>query len=554
MKALRSGSVDSLAVSAQRSNPRCSRSGAPAAGNLSRSGENGKSSICNLANFPHTAPIQPDGQERRGGRTGVIHRTVRGLFQGFGALALLALVAVPLFVWNLSKGPVSVAFLTPYVEEALSSPGKAYSVQLDDTVLTLDEGNNLDIRAKGVRLIGGKGQVLASIPEIGITLSPKSLVRGVLGLRRIAIVQPVLRLTRGTDGKLDLDFASVGDSASEDTTAQEAQQNLIDTLMEELTTPPDPGRAFGVLSNIRIVEADLTLIDRLNNTVWHAPKVDLALVRGREGISGKGSAELAFETGTARVDLGLLYNLSMRQLAVDFGFEKLAPAHLARLMPEMRPLTAIDLPLAGAVRTEIDIQTGIVGRIDFDMAGGVGRLVLPEPFAEEIPVTALKLKGAILDGGSRTNLEELSLNIDGPVLTLGGIVDRKDGEMLVQGEANAKDVPTDRLKFLWPEALANDARTWIVENLSQGKAKDVTARFAFKMDKEGQVALTALSGGGDVEGVKVNYLSPMPQAENVAAYMSFTPNSFHLDIKDGFVFGLKTRGGRLDFTRLDQPD
>ncbi len=94
------------------------------------------------------------GKQGKGGRAGVIHRTVRGVFQGFGALALLTLVALPLFVWRLSEGPVSVAFLTPYVEDALSAPDKNYSVQLDDTVLGLDENRLLDIRARGVRLIG----------------------------------------------------------------------------------------------------------------------------------------------------------------------------------------------------------------------------------------------------------------------------------------------------------------------------------------------------------------------------------------------------------------
>ncbi|MBF0166874.1 MAG: AsmA-like C-terminal domain-containing protein [Alphaproteobacteria bacterium] len=486
----------------------------------------------------------------------MIHRTVRGVFQGFGALALLALVAVPLFVWRLSEGPVSVAFLTPYVEEALSSPDKAYSVQLDDTVLTLDDNRYLDIRAKGVRLIGSTGQMLASIPEIGITLSPKSLARGVLGLRRIAIVHPVLRLTRGGDGKLDLDFAGVADGQSLPTevVTQNTQKNLIDTLLEELVAPLDPNRTFGVLSSLRIQQADLTLVDKLNDTVWHAPSVDLQIARGGEGISGSGTAELTFENGAARIDLGLNFEPTSRLLSIGFGFDKLAPAHLARLMPELSPLTAIDLPLAGSVKTEIDISTGLVGRIDFDMAGGAGRLVLPEPVSEEVPVSSLKLKGAITDGGNRTVLEEFSANLDGPLLTLGGIVDRKDGETFVQGEANAKDVPMERLKHLWPESLAVDARTWIMANLSLGKAKDVTARFAFKMDKDGAVALTALSGGGDVEGMRVNYLAPMPQAENVSAYMSFTPNSYHLDIKDGSVFGLKTKGGRLNFTGLDQPD
>jgi hypothetical protein len=498
------------------------------------------------------------GQHSRGGKAGVIHRTVKGVFQGFGAFALITLLALPMFVWRLSEGPISVAFLTPYVEEALSAPDKSYSVQLDDTVLGLDENRMLDIRAQGVRLLGAAGQTLASIPEIGITLSPRSMARGVLGLRRITISRPMLRLTRGVDGKLDLSFGEsvqIPVEPEAPLAADESQKDLIDTLLEELTTPPDPGRTFGMLTSLLIHEADLTLVDKMNDTVWHAPNVELLVRRDGQGLSGKGEAELEFEAGTAKLDLGLRFDSVARQLEVDTGFLKLAPSHLARLMPEMQPLTAIDLPLSGQVKTRFDVGSGKLGRIDFDMAGGEGKFVLPKPLSGDFPVQSLLLKGSVSDEGRRFAINDLTLNLGGPSATLGIVADGLGTqEMSIQGEAVARDMPMDRLHEFWPPGLAKDARDWIMPNLSRGLAKEVSVRFGLKSDGEGGFKLSSFSGGGDVVGMTVNYLDPMPKGENVDAYMSFTPNSYHLDLKAGQVFGLKLKSGRLDFTGLDQED
>ncbi|CAA6605954.1 conserved exported hypothetical protein [Rhodospirillaceae bacterium LM-1] len=485
----------------------------------------------------------------------MIHRTVRGMFQGVGAMALLALIALPLFVWNLSKGPISVAFLTPYVEDAFSAKDGSYAVQLDDTVLALDENRLLDIRAKGVRLIGSNGQALANIPEIGITLSPKAMVRGVLGLRRVSILRPVLRLTRGQDGKLDLSFA--GQEQAADPNLAEplpSQGALIDTLMEELMAPLSPDRTFGMLTSVIIRQADLTLVDKQNGAVWHAPEVDLLVMRDDKGLTGKGEASILLESGAARLDLGLGFEKDASQLELGFGFASLAPAQLAHLMPELQLLTAIDLPLAGQVKSRIDTSQGLLSRIDFDMTGGEGKFVLPKPLSGEIPVQSLNLKGSVTDGGRRFKLDELALNLGGPTATLGGVVDGLGGDMIIQGEANVRDMPTDRLREFWPAGLADNARDWIMANLSRGIAKDTTARFTLQGSDQSGFKLTSFSGGGDVEGVLVDYLAPMTKAENVAARMSFSPNSFHLDLKDGYVYGLKLKNGRLDFTGLDAED
>jgi len=47
-------------------------------------------------------------------------------------LAILAGIAV----WQLSAGPISLAFLTPYIERALSPADGRFRVKIHDTVLT----------------------------------------------------------------------------------------------------------------------------------------------------------------------------------------------------------------------------------------------------------------------------------------------------------------------------------------------------------------------------------------------------------------------------------
>ncbi|MCZ6509316.1 MAG: hypothetical protein O7A62_01885, partial [Alphaproteobacteria bacterium] len=64
--------------------------------------------------------------------------------------ALFAVVAV----WQLSRGPVSLSFLTPYIEEALSGGPNDVQVRLHDTVITWEGAERtLDLRAVGLEIV-----------------------------------------------------------------------------------------------------------------------------------------------------------------------------------------------------------------------------------------------------------------------------------------------------------------------------------------------------------------------------------------------------------------
>ncbi len=81
-------------------------------------------------------------------------------------------------VFQLSRGPISLSFLTPLIEEALNSTSQETRVRLHDMVLTWEsEDRVLDIRATGLRLLDGDGRVRATVPEMTITLSARALLR-----------------------------------------------------------------------------------------------------------------------------------------------------------------------------------------------------------------------------------------------------------------------------------------------------------------------------------------------------------------------------------------
>ena len=98
----------------------------------------------------------------------MVHGAVRSLFQLLGALVVGLLIALPLFVWRLSSGPIKLDFLTPYIEEALTAKDGGLSVRLDTTVLALGSGDRMvEIRAIDVKAFAGNAdQPIATVPEV----------------------------------------------------------------------------------------------------------------------------------------------------------------------------------------------------------------------------------------------------------------------------------------------------------------------------------------------------------------------------------------------------
>ena len=517
----------------------------------------------------------------------LIRHTFRGVVHLLGGLAAGFAIILVAAAWRLSSGPVSLAFLSPYIEDVLNADRQAFRIRLDDTILTwAGWERTLDIRALNVRAHGPDGVLIASAPELSLSLSAKALMRGMLAPASIEVFRPKLRLLRHRDGRFQIGF-DIDQSASDE---------VFNRVLLGLLSPPDPNRTVGYLSRFTIVDADLTIEDRRLDTSWKAPATGLTLRRDAAGIMGEASLALDVDGQEAQVAVLGTYRAATGRLDLEVDFSEIVPAVFSRISPEFQPLGAFDLPLEGTVSLRMMVN-GAVESVGFDLGGGAGQLVLPGPLAQRLDVERLELRGryegaskvlevdelfvdlgaegtlflpaptnhqmplrsarlrARYDGdGKRLVVSALDLDLQGPTAGFSGVVDGVGGESVIRAQGVLRNLAVDDFPHYWPRAWGPDAREWSVANLSRGVVSEARARFDLRADGNGGYRMAAVTGGLDFNGVTVDYLAPMPKVRKTRGTAKFSKKRFDILVTRGEAMGLRLSKGTIDLTGLDQID
>ncbi|MCH7956395.1 MAG: AsmA-like C-terminal domain-containing protein [Proteobacteria bacterium] len=503
-----------------------------------------------------------------------------GLAAGFAIILVVA-------AWRLSSGPVSLAFLSPYIEDALNADRQAFRIRLDDTILTwAGWERTLDIRALNVRAIGPDGRLIASVPELSLSLSTRALMRGMLAPASIELFRPKLRLLRHRDGRFQIGF-DIDQSASD---------AVFKRVLLGLLSPPDPDRTIGYLSRFTIVDADLTIEDRRLDMSWKAPATGLTLRRDAAGITGEASLVLDVDGQEAQVAVLGTYRAATGRLDLEVDFSEIVPAVFSRIAPEFQPLGAFDLPLEGTVSLRMMVN-GAVESVGFDLSGGAGQLVLPGPLAQRLDVEKLELRGRYEGASKVLEIDELfvdlgaegtlflpaptnhrmplrsvrlrgryhgeekrlvvsalDLDLQGPTAGFSGVVDGVGGEPVIRAQGVLRNVAVDDFARYWPRAWGPDAREWSVANLSRGVVSEARATFELRADGNGGYHMESVTGGLDFNGVTVDYLAPMPKVRKTRGTAKFDKKRFDILVTRGEAMGLRLSKGTIDFTGLDQID
>ncbi|WP_245651302.1 YhdP family protein [Paramagnetospirillum marisnigri] len=464
------------------------------------------------------------------------------------------MIAVPAFLWRLSNGPVALDFLTPYIEGGLTAKDGSLRVRLDTTVLALGGAERmLEIHAYNVRAyVGEGGQPIASVPDMGLSLSGRALLQGVIAPHSIRLHGAKVRLVRGTDGQI---LWGIGSATAEEDQAPADAGAVVAAIKDAMLGAPDsakPGRALQILS---IRNADLMVEDQGRGTAWHAPGVGLEIRRVADGVTARGSASLELSGEAGEIRLEAAYHKADGSLDAGLRLGGIRPAVFASFGGPFAHLGVIDMPLAGSVTLRLG-GGGAVERLGFDLSGGAGTLDLPEPFLTRHKVASAALRGEISRDLSRIDLAEARIDLGGPVFTLAAVVDGLGGETSVKADGGFREVPVDQVKDLWPNGLAQNARDWVIPNISKGMLREgsITLSARSASGKFDDVVLDHLSGQMQAEGASVDYLRPMPPARNVAASCTFDAESFRIALKAGDVYGLRLKEGLVVLSGLDKED
>jgi hypothetical protein len=486
----------------------------------------------------------------------VVHGTVRSLFQLLGAIGMTILVLAAWLGYRLSEAPISLSFLTPYIEDALAGPEGGLGVKLERTVLVWDRGTRtLQIRADGIRVTAGDNGVIASVPEMSLALSGAALLRGAVVLRRVSLIHPTIRLLRDTHGHIQLGVGEPGQvSAAPAPQLTEALQSLLAT--------PGEDSAIGHLQRLDIVQGELAIEDEALGIRWHAPEADVRLARNEQGIIGHARVELRLAGESARFEADGDYRIAGREGNVTASFRGIRPSLFAALVPQLQALAALQLPVGGSVSVHYCVDRGLCD-IRFDLAGEQGVIDGRSWHGLVWAVQSAAMRGSLT--ADSLSLDDVRVDLGGPVIALAG---KADGLRLLGGsqpaspvsmeaQARLEGVPVDDLKRLWPPELAPNPRGWIVANLSQGRVRVATAKVSAHVPAGRPIDDLVIDDiGGEVvpEGVTVNYLAPMTPVRNASAVATYDANAFVLDIRGGEVMGLRVTEGKVGFGGLSSPD
>ncbi|MHA1597647.1 MAG: YhdP family protein, partial [Alphaproteobacteria bacterium] len=527
----------------------------------------------------------------------MLKKTLRGAIQLFGGLGAGLAIMMMLAAWQLSSGPISLAFLSPYVASTLDNFHKSFRIRFDDTILTwAGWDRTLDIRVINVRAIDAQDSVIAKVPELSLSLSAEALLKGVIAPKSIEMFRPSLKLVRHRDGRLELGFNS----------ESEQSEPFLQRMLEQLGAAPDTSEAMSYLQRVNIFDADLLAIDRKLETSWNAPNTQMQLRRDATGIKGNVSMDVLV-SGTERASLSIIGGYLMNEGRIDLGveFSGVTPAAFAGLSPELSHLEVLEVPLQGTVTFSMTTDGSVEG-LGFDVSGGKGHLAvsleeaqekgdlslaqrvaveslefrgryegrpqkieinnltinfgdqgkvyLPAPISHALPVRSLNVRGRYLGEDKRLELDSLEADLHGPEVSVAAnFVFDADG-LSLGASGVVRNMGPDELSGYWPKGMGSDARQWIVKNISGGIVPEARAAVQMRISKKTGIEILTLKGDMDIRDVTVDYLAPMPAAGRTNATARFSKEKFDIFITHSEIEGLTLKKGIISFSGLDKVD
>jgi hypothetical protein len=509
---------------------------------------------------------------------------------GAGLAVILMVVA-----WQLSSGPISLAFLTPYIENAINAGQPNFKLSLKDTILTwAGWDRTLDIRVLDVKVMRQDGSLVGNIPEVSFSVSGRALFGGQLAPKSVELFGPRLRVRREFDGSIDVGFMDAEAPASD----------FTERFLNQLLSAPVPGNAMSYLSRLEIVSAEVTLDDQLLGKSWVTPSANVSLVRDASGIRGSIGLYLDVDGRQTEFSVSGVYQTALKRFDLVADFSEVSPVAFSSMYYELGPLRAFALPLKGMVTAGVTLE-GKVEWVGFDLAGGRGVLNLPDPVEQSLPVNRVVLKGRYEGAEDMIDIEELTLDLglkghfilpaadshslplrnatlkgrflgktqrleifeasadlQGPTVKLSAVVDGLPGFRGTGGGAGISvdlkgalhDVPVDQVEKYWPAAWGTSAHRWTFPHLSEGMLHQARAEVRLWSGEGGGFEVVSLDGDMEVSGVTVDYLPPMPPVRNTEAYMKFDEKNFNIYITKGSSENLTVSDGAILMTGLDEVD
>ncbi len=333
----------------------------------------------------------------------------------FGISAILFGVAA----WRLSTGPVSIAFLSPYIEDAFGADDLSYRLKFDDTVLIWNGwGDGLDIIITDATLIGNNDNVLAAAPQISLGLSSLALFEGDVSITRIELLHPVVHMERQKSGGIQFAFGEQFDEPDK----------IVNELISEFFEPGDVNHSFGRLERIGIVSGSFFVKDDITTLNWESHETNLSFDIYSDKIDGNITADVSIEDYSFHLILQTELERDTGEVRANVRIKQVIPAKLAASFPELSWLNKFHIPISGDISFGLDENGTLLDQITFELTGGEGVLEISDTFLKGFKIESFTVLGRGTSDFSSLHIEQLLIGTNGPDLSLKGNMHRNIGD------------------------------------------------------------------------------------------------------------------------------
>lgn len=466
----------------------------------------------------------------------------------FSILLLLGAIALGIFMWRLSEGPISVAFARDYIQEALSNETDEFFVKVDDIVFSWpDLTGPFQLDVKNLRVQKGTEDDAAAltIDDASIGLSRRALFFGRIRPVSVMLKSPSLELVRTSSGRLNVFIGNkeVTETPAEEEKGVSAQQQIAQ-LFKDMSAKRGAGRRHFLsrLDAFVIQDARVAVRDQQYGLSWYMTDLDFALKEEDQGTAASLIVDLPGGQGRdASIALDMVYRSKTNDFRAAANFENINPAFISRFLTVPEELQGQDLFFSGDMEAAADENLGLT-YLKFHGTIPEGQVQIAEEYDAPISLKNIVLDAEYQGSEDRLSIPKFSGGIGGVVFDGSGTASITDTKISLPLTLSVPAAKREDIAKLFPKSEHDgDAYEWVGKRIEGGDFSNVKLALELTGDKVRDEETQADRWSIDVpqlvidfafENAKVNYSDTLIPAEEAKGTGHLDLAAETLDITD----------------------
>ncbi|MFL5252237.1 MAG: AsmA-like C-terminal region-containing protein [Rhodopila sp.] len=440
---------------------------------------------------------------------------------------------------RLSNGPIDVTWMAALYGNEIPLTRGGVHLSFGHAALSWEGFQSgasvpLDIRLTDVRVTDSEDRVLASAGHAFASVALGPLLLGRLVPRAVDLSDGIIALIRDREGTPDLGLSPELDA--EASQPAKPAQTAPAPSFSELLRGSD---VLGQLDHVSLRNFRLELRGNAEPPKWQATIGNLGLQRQANGdIAGEAHVPFVLDDRTADLDLSVRLPRDGTG-AINAKLSAVEAAAVAQIFPALSFLAAVQAPASADVTMRLDH--------DLSLVGGYGTILL-----DPGRVTVGKGSLSISRGSLRAHvtlrhvvIDEASLSVwtarPNVTTTIGltGTIDRMGERIGASVTASVDNLDVADLPVFWPAEAAQNARTWVVQNVTAGSVPHASAVLVAEGAADlKDITLTKATADLDGTNVTLTWLDQIPPIEKAQVHL-------HLADPDKLVISMASGRQRI---------